>query len=139
MLQTVFKDLYDKGVLLFIDTDTYVTNNAEVDVMYFADRNKFKEIYTEKVEFGWVFSYTNNLHDILTTLKDDACCLVEFGFNSDTEEKTLETGRSLVKSLLKFNFMANWDERALKEHKITTIIKHDDLPQHIQDLIEDES
>ena len=63
--------------------------------------------------------------------------MIEFGFNSDTEKKALDVGRSLVNSLTNFKFMANWDERSLKEHKVSTVITVEDLPQSIQDLVDD--
>lgn len=137
MLQSVFKELYDQGILIFLDTDNYVTNNIENGSEIFADREKFLEIYTEPIEHGWIYCHTLDLNEVLRTLKEDTCCLIEFGFNSDTEKKALEVGRSLVSSLGKFKFMAHWDERALKEHKISTVITVEDLPQPIQDLIDD--
>jgi len=114
MLQSVFKELYDQGILIFLDTDNYVTNNIDSDPDIFADKEKFLEIYTDPIEQGWIFCHTLNLNEVLTTLKEDTCCLIEFGFNSDTEKKALEVGRSLVNTLAKFKFMAHWDERALK-------------------------
>ena len=137
MLQSVFKELYDQGILIFLDTDNYVTNNTDIAIEYFSDRKKFLEIYTEPVEQGWIFCYTLNFDKVLTTLKEDTCCIVEFGFNSDTEKKALEVGRALVSELTSFKFMAHWDERALKDHKISTVITSRDLPQSIQDLIDE--
>jgi hypothetical protein len=137
MLQSVFKELYDQGILIFLDTDNYVTNNNDIDIEIFTIREKFLQIYTDPIEQGWIFCYTNNLKDVLTTLQEDTCCLIEFGFNSNTEKKALDVGRALVSTLTKFKFMAHWDERALKEHKISTVITAEDLPQPIQDLIDD--
>lgn len=137
MLQSVFKELYDQGILIFLDTDNYVTNNVDSEPDIFADREKFLEIYTDPIEQGWIFCHTLNFNEVLTTLKEDTCCLIEFGFNSDTEKKALEVGRSLVNTLAKFKFMAHWDERALKEHKISTVITVEDLPSNVQDLIDD--
>lgn len=137
MLHSVFKDLYDQDVLIFLDTDTYVTNTFE-DVEYFENRSKFVQIYTEPIKKGWIWCNTTNLKDILRTLKEDTCYLVEYGFNSDTEKKALEVGRMLVNSLNKCKFeMARWDERALNEHKISTVITVEDLPQPIQDMVEE--
>lgn len=135
MLQSVFKELYDQGILIFLDTDNYVTNNTDVAVEYFSDRKKFLEIYTEPVERGWIFCYTENLDKVLTTLKEDTCCMIEFGFNADTEKKALEVGRALVNELAGCRFMVHWDERALRDHKISTVITSRDLPPHIQDLV----
>jgi hypothetical protein len=137
MLQSVFKELYDQGVLIFLDTDNYVTNNSDIDVDLFKQREKFLELYTEPIEKGWIFCYNNNLNEVLSTLKEDTCYLIEFGFNSDTEEKALEVGRMLVSSLTRFKFMSHWDERALKEHIISTVITAEDLPEPIQDLIDE--
>lgn len=137
MLQSVFKELYDQGILIFLDTDNYVTNNVDIDPDMFVNREKFLELYNDKVERGWIFSYTPNLNEILKTLKEDTCCLVEFGFNSDTEKKASEIGRSLVNSLTNFKFMAHWDERSLKEHKVSTVITVEDLPQSARYLVDD--
>lgn len=138
MLHSVFKDLFDQGILIFLDTENYVTNNADIDVAIFADREKFLEMYTEPVEQGWIFSYTQDLKEVLKTIKEDTCCIVEFGFNSTTEKKALEVGRELVSVLGSFKFMAHWDEKkALKEHKISTVITMEDLPPSIQELIEE--
>ncbi len=137
MLQSVFKELYDQGILIFLDTDNYITNNVDVDLDIFVNREKFLEMYTDPIEHGWIFCYTTNFNDVLTTLQEDTCCLIEFGFNSNNEKKALEVGRSLVNALTKFKFMAHWDERALKDHKISTVITVEDLPQNIQDLIDD--
>lgn len=137
MLQSVFKELYDQGILIFLDTENYITNNTDIDVDIFAERNKFLEVYTEPVEHGWIYCYTSTLNDVLTTLKEDTCCSIEFGFNSDTEKKALEVGRSLVNTLTQFKFMAHWDERALKDHIVSTVITIEDLPETIQDLIDE--
>lgn len=137
MLQSVFKELYDKGILIFLNTDNYVTNNIDIDSGVFASKKKFLELYTDKIELGWIFCYTLNLNEVLQSLKEDTCYLVEFGFNSDTEKKALEVGRTLVDSLLKYKFIARWDERALKDHKISTVVTAEDLPQSIQNLIDD--
>jgi len=137
MLQNVFKDLYDQGVLIFLDTETYVTNNTDIPPNTFADRKQFLEMYGEQVEVGWIFTYTKSLDDVLVTIKDDTCSIVEFGFNADTEQKTLNLGRLLVNSLTKFKFMAHWDERALKDHVISTVITLEDLPEKFHYLLSD--
>lgn len=137
MLQSVFKELYDQGILIFLDTENYITNNTDIDVDIFVERNKFLEVYTEPIEHGWIYCYTSTLNDVLTTLKEDTCCSIEFGFNSDTEKKALEVGRSLVNTLTQFKFMAHWDERALKDHIVSTVITIEDLPETIQDLIDE--
>lgn len=137
MLQSVFKELDDQGILIFLDTDTYVTNNVKSDPDIFANREKFLKLYTDPIDRGWIFCYTLDINDVLTTLKEDACCLIEFGFNSDTEKKALEIGRSLVNTLSRFNFMAHWDERALNEHIISTVVTVEDLPSNIQTTLND--
>jgi hypothetical protein len=138
MLQLVFKELYDQGILIFLDTDNYVTNNvSDIDPSIFNNREKFREVYTDPIEHGWIFCYTSNLNEVLETLKEDTCYLIEFGFNSDTEKKALKVGRALVNTLAKFKFMAHWNERALKEHKVSTVITVEDLPQSTQDLIDE--
>jgi hypothetical protein len=137
MLQSVFKDLYDQGILIFLNTDNYVTNNVDIDLEMFVNRERFLELYSDKVELGWIFCYSMNLDETLKTLKEDTCCLIEFGFNSDTEKKALDVGRSLVNALNSFKFIAHWDERSLKEHKVSTVITVEDLPQSVQDLVEE--
>jgi hypothetical protein len=137
MLQSVFKELYDQGILIFLDTDNYVTNNTDLEVDTFVDRGKFLEIYTDPIDQGWIFCYTTNFDDVIETLKDDTCYLIEFGFNSDTEKKALEVGRALVGALTKHNFRTRWDEKALKYHKISTVITVENLPQNIQDMVEE--
>jgi hypothetical protein len=137
MLQSVFKELYDQGILIFLDTDNYVTNNTDIDVDIFADKEKFLEIYTDPIEKGWIFCYTLNLNEVLTTLKEDTCFLVEFGFNSDTDSKAIKVGRALDSALTKFKFRSHWTESALKEHKLSTVITVEDLPQSIQNLFDD--
>lgn len=136
MLQSVFKELYDQGILIFLNTENYVTNNSCIDVKIFRDRNEFLKVYTDPIERGWLFCYTTNIDEVLLTLKEDTCCLIEFGFNSDTEKKALEVGRALTNTLTKYKFMAHWDERALKEHRISTVITIEDLPLAIQDLMD---
>jgi hypothetical protein len=137
MLSTVFKELYDLGVLIFLDTDNYVINNADIDVECFANRKKFLEMYTDPIEVGWVFVYTKSFDDVISTIKEDTCYLIEFGFNSDTEKKALEVGRLLTNSLIKNKFMAQWTEKAVKEHKVSTVITSEDLPENVQELIEE--
>lgn len=137
MLQNVFKELDDKNILVFLDTENFVTNNtSEVDIGVFSDREKFIELYQEPIKNGWIFCFNTSLENVLKTIQEDLCCLVEFGFNSDTESKALEVGRNLVESLKKFKFHAHWDERAISEHKISTVITFKDLPEKIQDLID---
>jgi len=146
MLQHVFKELYEQGILIFLDNDNYVTNNSDIsnyvsvygdtELSFLVDRAKFSQLYTEPVEQGWIFCYTKNLNDVLTTLKEDTCYLVEFGFNSDTEKKALDVGRALTNALKTNKFMANWNEKALKEHKVSTVITVEDLPESVQELIE---
>lgn len=137
MLQSVFKELYDQGILIFLDTNNYVTNNIDDGPDIFVNREEFLKIYTEPIEHGWIFCYTTSLEEVLSVLKEDTCFLIEFGFNSDTEKKALEVGRSLVNTLAKYKFMAHWDERALKEHKVSTVVTVEDLPLLIQDMIDD--
>ena len=137
MLQSVFKELYDQGILIFLDTENYVTNKDEIDPVLFADRKQFIEMYNEPIESGWIFCYTENLNKVLTTIKEDTCFLIEFGFNSDTEKKALEVGRALVNALIKHEFMTNWTEETMKDHKISTVITIEDLPEKIQDVFDD--
>ena len=138
MLHSVFKELYDQGILIFLDPTNYVTNNdPTTSVEKFTNREKFLEDCADNAEPGWIFCYTSNLNEVLSTIKEDTCCLIEFGFNATTEKKALEVGRNLVNTLSKYKFMAHWDERALKEHKISTVITVEDLPENIQDLIDD--
>jgi hypothetical protein len=137
MLSTVFKELYDLGVLIFLDTDNYVINNAVIDVECFANRKKFLGMYTYPIKVGWVFVYTKSFDDVISTIKEDTCYLIEFGFNSDTEKKALEVGRLLTNSLIKNKFMAQWTEKAVKEHKVSTVITSEDLPENVQELIEE--
>ena len=137
MLQSVFKELYDQGILIFLDAENYVTNNVDIDPVLFADRKQFIEMYNEPIESGWVFCYTENLNKVLTTIKEDTCFLIEFGFNSDTEKKALEVGRALVNALIKHEFMTNWTEETMKDHKISTVITIEDLPEKIQDMFDD--
>jgi hypothetical protein len=138
MLQSVFKELYNAGALIFLDTDTYITNNTPMSVDHFTDRDKFARVYSEPVEHGWIYCHCgrDELQDVVRVFKEDACCLVEFGFNADTEKKALELGRLLVKSLLKFHFMAHWDEVALKDHKISTVVTMEDLPACLRNIVE---
>lgn len=135
MLSKVFKDLYDQGVLIFLDVDNYVVNNVDIDVDIFSDRQKFLQMYTDEVDIGWIYCYTKDLDDVITTIKEDTCCMVEFGFNSTTEKKTMNLGRILTNTLIKYKFMAQWNEKAIKEKKISTVITVEDLPENIKDLI----
>ncbi|ABF82088.1 hypothetical protein MIV058R [Invertebrate iridescent virus 3] len=137
MLQNVIKELYDKGVLIFLDPNNYVTNNVAENPEIFANRDKFLEMYQDPIKIGWIFCYTPSLEEVLSTIKEDTCCLIEFGFNSDTEKKACETGRLLINHLVRHKFMAHWDENAIKNHKISTVITAKDLPESIQDLIVD--
>lgn len=138
MLQSVFKDLYDQGILIFLNTDNYVTNNIDVDdIEIFSNRDKFMKLYNDKIELGWIFCHTLNLNEVIRTLKEDTCYLLEFGFNSDTEKKALEVGYSLVNSLTKFKFMTHWDERSLREHRISIVITTEDLPKTVQELVDE--
>jgi len=138
MLHSVFKDLYDQGVLIFLDTSNYITNNDNIDLNIFKDRKKFLEVYDDQVEQGWIFSYIQDINEVLNILKEDACCTIEFGFNSDSEKKALEIGRMLVNSLIKFKYITNWDEKALKTRKVSTVIMVTDLPESLQKMIENE-
>jgi hypothetical protein len=137
MLHSVFKDLYDQGILIFLDTSNYITNNNNIDLDIFKDRRKFLKMYDDQVELGWIFSYVQDFDEVLNILKEDTCCTIEFGFNSDSEKKALEVGRMLVESLKKFKFITNWDEKALKTHKVSTIIMINDLPESSQKMIEE--
>lgn len=137
MLQSVFKELYDQGVLIFLDTTTYVTNNTDVDVENFTDKNRFMSMYGQDVELGWIFCHTRLLKDVLTTLKEDTCYLVEFGFNSDTESKAMSVGKSLYKSLTKFDYVTSWNETVLKTRTLSTVVTLKNLPRTVQDMMAD--
>jgi hypothetical protein len=137
MLHSVFKDLYDQGVLIFLDTGTYVTNSCGTPEL-FSDKNAFLRDYTEGViTHGWIWCYTRDFNKVLKDLKEDTCHLIEYGFNSDNEQKALNVGRMLINSLNKFKFMAHWDERALKEHKVSTVVATEDLPDSVQTMVEE--
>jgi hypothetical protein len=138
MLHSVFKDLDDQKILIFLDTSNYITNNDNIDLNIFKDRKKFLELYDEPVEQGWIFSYIQDVDEVLNILREDTCCTIEFGFNSDSEKKALEVGRKLVSSLKKFKYITNWDEEALKTHKITTVIMVTDLPESFQKMLKQE-
>lgn len=136
MLHSVFKDLYDQGVLIFLNTSNYITNNDDVDLTIFKDRKKFLEMYDDHIEVGWLFSYVQDFDEVLNVLKEDTCCTIDFGFNSDSEKKALEVGRMLVNSLKKYKFITNWDEKALKTHTVSTVIMVNDLPESFQKMID---
>lgn len=136
MLHSVFKDLYDQGVLIFLDTDTYVTNNGGTPEL-FSDKDAFLRDYEGVVTHGWIWCYTRDFNKVLKDLKEDTCHLIEYGFNSDNEQKALNVGRMLINSLNKFKFMAHWDERALKEHKVSTVVTTKDLPDSVQTMVEE--
>jgi hypothetical protein len=136
MLQAVFKELYDQGILIFLNTDTYITNNtSDVDAETFADRASFLKMYGDTVERGWIFCHTKRIEDVVADLREDTCCMVEFGFNSDTEKKALDVGRCLYHCLTKFDYITRWDEAALKTRKLSTVIKLDSVPQGVRDLV----
>jgi hypothetical protein len=138
MLHSVFKDLDDQNILIFLDTSNYITNNENIDLNIFEDRKKFLELYNDHVEQGWIFSYIQDVNEVLNILREDTCCTIEFGFNSDSEKKALEVGRKLVSSLKKFKYIANWDEEALKTRKITTVVMVTDLPESFQKMLHEE-
>lgn len=127
MLHSVFKDLYDQGVLVFLDTKNYVTNTCGSPEC-FEDRERFLREYGEPVEIGWVWCYTTSLNDVFEDFDNDACHLIEYGFNGDSDRKTSQLGQTLVVVLNKYGFIAKWDEKALVCKKISTVISRENLP-----------
>lgn len=136
MLQSVFKELYDQGVLIFLDTNTYVTNNTDAGIENFTDRAKFMSMYDEPVEHGWIFCRASLLDDVLKTLKEDTCYMVEFGFNSDTETKAIAVGKRLYDALIKFDYVTSWNENVLETRSLSTVVTVDNLPRTVRDMVE---
>jgi hypothetical protein len=103
MLEDVFTDLYNSGVLFFLDTDNYIENT--VDMKFLKDRQLFIKNYSGPITIGYIYTSIEPKELIIDELQSDSCAIVDYAFESDTDEKTLVLGELFVDILVKHKYL----------------------------------
>ena len=118
MLENVFTELYEKGILLFLDVDSYCINNTD-DVETLQKRNEFLQCFTEPLERGYIFTFNTDINHILKEIDEESCATISYGYESDTDEKADDVGRDFVEILNRHGFLIEWTE-TIKDKKVKT-------------------
>lgn len=121
MLENVFADLYDSGILLFLDTSNYIENTVDFDILN--KRKTFFENYSEPVVKGYIYTFTTDLESILSEINEDSCAVIKYGFESDTDEKAEQVGMVFIEILTKYGFLKNGiNIKKILENKCLSIV-----------------
>jgi Domain of unknown function (DUF6891) len=126
MLEKVFTELYERGVMLFLDVDSYCTNTADVNIL--KKRNEFLQCFDEPIAKGYVFTFNTSLEKLYKEIDEDSCAIISYGFESDTDDKAHDVGKSFVEILNDNGFEIKWTESVKDKKTVTIVITEDDVP-----------
>lgn len=126
MLNEVFTELYNKGIMLFLDIDSYCLNTTDVGIL--KNREEFLLHFTQPIEKGYVFTLNTDLNKLYKEIDEDSCAAISYGFESDTDDKAHDVGRNFVEVLSKYGFFIEWTEKIKNSKIITIVISEKDIP-----------
>jgi hypothetical protein len=126
MLEKVFTELYERGIMLFLDIDSYCTNTVDINIL--KQREEFLQNFDEPIEKGYVFTFNTSLADLYKEIEEDSCAVIKYGFESDTDDKAHEVGRNFVEILNNNGFIIEWTESIKDKKIITIVITDEDIP-----------
>jgi hypothetical protein len=128
MLENVFIELYERGILLFLDVNSYCRNTEDADVDILKGRKKFLECFDEPIEKGYVFTFNTDLERIFKEIEEESCAVISYGFESDTDDKADDVGRNFVEILNNNGYTIEWTESVKDTKTITIVIDEKDIP-----------
>lgn len=128
MLENVFIELYERGILLFLDVNSYCKNTEDADVDILKGRKKFLECFDEPIEKGYVFTFNTDLEKIFKEIEEESCAVISYGFESDTDDKADDVGRNFVEILNNNGYTIEWTESVKDTKTITIVIDEKDIP-----------
>lgn len=138
MLENVFIELYQRGVLLFLDINSYCKNTENADIDILKGRKQFLKCFDEPLEKGYVFTFNTDLDKLFKEIKEESCAKISYGFESDTDDKADDVGRNFVEILNNNGYMIEWTELVKDNKIITIVIDEKDIPNFNEYNNEDE-
>jgi hypothetical protein len=130
MLENVFIELYEKGILLFLSVDSYCKNSEDADLEILKDRNKFSEHFDEPIEKGYVFTLNTDFKKLLQEIEEESCAVIKYGFESDSDDKADDVGRNFVEVLNNHGYITEWTESVKDNKTISIVIDENDIPHN---------
>lgn len=125
MLEKVFTQLYEEGVLFFLDVGNYCISTAPLSTL--SKREEFLKCFDQTIEKGYIYSHNTSLSSIMDELMEDSCTTITYGFDSDTDEKADNVGQLFVRILKDNGYIVDWTEQISRTRKIPLIIDSDQL------------
>lgn len=128
MLENVFIELYERGILLFLDVDSYCKNSDDADLNILKGREEFLKYFDEPLEKGYVFTFNTDIHKLYKEIEEDSCAVISYGYESDTDDKADDVGRNFVEILNKNGYITDWTEEVKDSKTIKIVIDENDIP-----------
>lgn len=128
MLENVFIELYERGILLFLDVDSYCKNSDDADLNILKGRKEFLKYFDEPLEKGYVFTFNTDIHKLYKEIEEDSCAVISYGYESDTDDKADDVGRNFVEILNKNGYITDWTEEVKDSKTIKIVIDENDIP-----------
>ncbi len=128
MLENVFIELYERGILLFLDVNSYCKNSDDADLNILKGRKEFLKYFDEPLEKGYVFTFNTDIHKLYKEIEEDSCAVISYGYESDTDDKADDVGRNFVEILNKNGYITDWTEEVKDSKTIKIVIDENDIP-----------
>ncbi|AAK82251.1 391R [Invertebrate iridescent virus Kaz2018] len=128
MLENVFIELYERGILLFLDVDSYCKNSDDADLNILKGRKEFLKYFDEPLEKGYVFTFNTDIHKLYKEIEEESCAVISYGYESDTDDKADDVGRNFVEILNKNGYITDWTEEVKDSKTIKIVIDENDIP-----------
>lgn len=128
MLENVFIELYERGILLFLDVDSYCKNSDDADLNILKGRKEFLKYFNEPLEKGYVFTFNTDIHKLYKEIEEESCAVISYGYESDTDDKADDVGRNFVEILNKNGYITDWTEEVKDSKTIKIVIDENDIP-----------
>lgn len=128
MLENVFIELYERGILLFLDVDSYCKNSDDADLNILKGRKEFLKYFNEPLEKGYVFTFNTDIDKLYKEIEEESCAVISYGYESDTDDKADDVGRNFVEILNKNGYITDWTEEVKDSKTIKIVIDENDIP-----------
>lgn len=125
MLEKVFTQLYEEGVLFFLDVGNYCISTAPLSTL--SKREEFLKCFDQTIEKGYIYSHNTSLTSIMDELMEDSCTTITYGFDSDTDEKATNVGQLFIRILKDNGYIVDWTEQMSRTKKVPLIIDSEQL------------
>ena len=126
MLEKVFTELYERGIMLFLDVDSYCINTVDINIL--KKRDEFLQHFDEPIEKGYVFTFNTSLEKLYKEIEENCCAVIKYGFESDTDDKAHDVGKNFVEILNNNGYLIKWTEYVKNKRIVTIVISQEDIP-----------